>query len=228
MSGTSRLSVAILLLVQSLAPLVPALAAGHTAPLLKWVDEQGRVHYGDTIPSEQLKHERKELSKHGIELRTVEPPKTKTEQQLLEESRAKERAEEEARQRAERAHQDQILFESFNSAEDIIATRDRRLSALEAEIRVAEAFIAKLEQQLEHQIANAANMERSGRPVTDKDRSDIAATRRQIADSQNFIKLKQREQKEVTKTFEQALTRYRELPANRPLSPESGSPRPRP
>jgi hypothetical protein len=50
--------------------------SGYTGPLLKWTDENGRIHYGDRIPPKYAKQERKILNEQGIEVKTIDAAKT--------------------------------------------------------------------------------------------------------------------------------------------------------
>ena len=39
--------------------------------LYKWVDEDGKVHYSDKMPPDQIKREHQELNQHGVVKETV-------------------------------------------------------------------------------------------------------------------------------------------------------------
>ncbi|MCX8099354.1 MAG: DUF4124 domain-containing protein, partial [Casimicrobiaceae bacterium] len=83
-----------------------ALAVAAQAQLYRWVDEQGRVQYSDTLPPQATDRARAKLRPDGIVLEKVERAPTAEEkraQALREEQLARERAAREARERLDRA-----------------------------------------------------------------------------------------------------------------------------
>ena len=52
----------------------------------RWIDEQGVVHYGDSIPPQYAQKERTVLNNHGVEVRKLDAQKTP--EQLAAEARA--------------------------------------------------------------------------------------------------------------------------------------------
>src|SRR5262245_55885025 len=72
--------------------------------LYKWTDEKGVVHYGDSVPAQYSKQERRVLNEHGVEVGRLEAEKSEAQ-----------RAEEEARRRAVASarQRDQILLTTY-------------------------------------------------------------------------------------------------------------------
>lgn len=129
-----------------LAAACALLAAGTCeAQLYKWVDENGKVQYSDTIPPAANDRARKELRADGTLKRETERAATVEEKRL-----AAQRAAEEAKAREARLEQerkDKALLSTYADLKDFDRVRDRALGNLEAEIRYLterEAILAKI------------------------------------------------------------------------------------
>ncbi len=192
------------------------LASGPAAAgkLYKWVDENGKVHYGDKIPPKYAKQEKHILNERGIEVDRIEAAKTP--EQIEEERRLEEKRKEEERRRAEQAAHDRMLLATFTSEDDMIMTRNGKLAAIDASIRVTRERITKLEQNLVNLSREAANMERAGKPVPDKLQEEIVAARAQIQRYRDYIAAKRREQQQIRDQFERDIKRFRELKSIKP------------
>ena len=62
-------------------------AAGQTEVVYKWVDENGQIHYGDSIPPEYSDLPKQVLNEHAVTVDHLEG--RKTEEQLAAEAKAK-------------------------------------------------------------------------------------------------------------------------------------------
>ncbi|MAT65082.1 MAG: hypothetical protein CMN57_05520 [Gammaproteobacteria bacterium] len=189
-----------------------------SARLYKWVDEQGNVHYGDKVPPEYSRQERKVLNDQGVQVDTLEAAKTP--EQIAEERRLEEiRREEERKAARQRAH-DRMLLSTFTTEDDMIMTRDGKIAAIDSVIRITRGRIDKLEQEIEQDTRRAANLERAGRAVPKDLDERIAGNRERIQRYENFIESKQAEQEAIRRQFEADIRRFRELRAMQDKSPE--------
>lgn len=189
-----------------------------SARLYKWVDEQGNVHYGDKVPPEYSRQERKVLNDQGVQVDTLEAAKTP--EQIAEEHRLEEiRREEERKAARQRAH-DRMLLSTFTTEDDMIMTRDGKIAAIDSVIRITRGRIDKLEQEIEQDTRRAANLERAGRAVPKDLDERIAGNRERIQRYENFIESKQAEQEAIRRQFEADIRRFRELRAMQDKSPE--------
>jgi len=100
--------------------------------LYKWVDAQGLVHYGDSIPPEYATQAQDIINAQGVEIGHVDAQKTA--EQLAAEDRKKAEAE-------EQRHRDQNLLNTYVSLQEIERLRDQRLSLLSDQKRVTNQFI---------------------------------------------------------------------------------------
>lgn len=120
-------------------------AAPGEAQLYKWVDENGKVQYSDTIPPAANDRARKELRADGTLKRETERAATAEEKRLAAQRAADEAKAREARLEQER--KDKALLSTYTDLKDFDRVRDRALGNLETEIRnltEREAILAKI------------------------------------------------------------------------------------
>jgi hypothetical protein len=177
--------------------------------LYKWVDDNGQIRYGDHIPAQYADKGNERLNNQGLVVDTKEP--AKTQEQLAEEQRLAEIAEQEEVKRKERALHDHILLDTFTNEEEMILTRDGKIEAVEANIRVTNGRIEKLKQRLARLNHQAASMERSGRPVPESIANQITESHTQIQNNLDYIEKRKLEQQKIRDNFERDINRYREL-----------------
>lgn len=184
-------------------------AATDAGKLYKWVDDEGQVRYGDQVPPQYAKQRQDTLNAQGIVVDTKAAAKTP--EQIAEERRAAEAAAEEERLRQELAQHDRMLLSTFTSEDDIVMTRDGKIAAIEAAIRLAEARVEKTRQRLTDLTRRAADAERGGNKVSDELRRQIADARTKIEQNNDYVRNRQVEQEEIRHQFELDLQRFREL-----------------
>lgn len=117
-------------------------SSANSAKVYKWVDAEGKVHYGDQIPPEYAREERVVMNSYGVPVETQYP--VRTAEQIAAEKRAAEvkKAEQAQLQR------DQILLSTYLSEAEIIALRDRRVELLTGQIQVTENYLGTLRDKL--------------------------------------------------------------------------------
>jgi hypothetical protein len=207
MSKISRIKYwSALTLCTSLWLSVPSLHAGK---LYKWFDENGQTRYGDRIPPQYAKKSNETLNKQGVVVESKAAAKT-SEQLAEEQQRAKLKAAQE-RKHQEQAQQDRILLDTFTNEDEMILTRDGKIQAIEAVIRVTKSRTEKITQRLETQRLRAANLERSGKAVPQHLQQDIRKARRQIRYNSDYISNRRKEQQAIGEKFEQDIKRFRAL-----------------
>ncbi|MCO6439532.1 MAG: DUF4124 domain-containing protein [Nitrococcus mobilis] len=186
-------------------------AAAGPAQFYKWVDEQGRVHYSDTVPPAAAGQQRELKSSSGQTVRTIEPPPTR--QQLEAEQRAREMARQAERQRRAQEKYDKTLLLTFSSAQEIKAARDDRLRAITAQIKLAQERLDKLETRLQAQRRKAVRIERTGERDPTPIYAELVELQRHIDANDAFIERKLQERERIRQEFARDLARYRELMA---------------
>jgi len=179
------------------------------AGMYKWVDEKGEIHYGDSIPPRFADKERKKLNEQG---RTVKVyGAVKTPEEIAEEQRLKAVRLEQEKQAAEKARKDHVLLATYSSEDDMLKTRDGKLAAIEGLIQLTQRRITSMHKRMKQLTEDAANYERSGKPVPEVLTRQIENIRTQTADNKSFILAKEQEQAVINRQFRKDIARFREL-----------------
>lgn len=187
------------------------------AELYKWTDDQGNVHYSDSIPPEEAKkrREREVKSESGMTKKVIEPPPTEAElerrrQQRLEAKRERERR---RRQREEQAERDRRLQKMYTSVAEIKEARDERVQSINAEIKAREQRIQEIEQQIEQRKKRAARLERSDNGDPEGEYDAIDRLKRSRSGHEAFIEHKTKQRERVKERYARDIERFRELEA---------------
>lgn len=108
--------------------------AGHSqAQLYKWIDENGKVQYSDTVPPGAVDRARKELRTDGTIKQETQRAATAEERRL-----AAMKAAEDAKQKAiqdERDRKDKALLATYSDLADFDRVRDRALALMDVELK---------------------------------------------------------------------------------------------
>lgn len=109
----------------------------------KWVDADGNIYYGDSVPAEFAERPKEVLNDHGVTVENLEGRKTP--EQLEQERKENEvRVAQELQRRA-----DQALLATYLSVDEIEMHRDRRVELFQAQSRVTELYLRNLETRLQ-------------------------------------------------------------------------------
>lgn len=196
---------AVCLLLAGMLLINPVLAK----KLYRWVDENGKVHYSDQIPPDQVKAAHEKLNAQGVVVDKV--ARAKTPEELAAERKRQQEAEK-ARQAAEaRRKEREKILKIYGSEAEIMRLRNERKAALERNIETAQANLSLQERNLQDLLKRAADRERSGKTVSEAFLSQIETVREQIAYQQRYIKSKQAEKTELMTRFDKDLALYREI-----------------
>lgn len=194
-----------------------ALPGTAAAGIKCWTNSEGVRECGNAVPPEYAQGEHVEKSSSGIVKKTQQRSRTREEvvaerERRAAEAKAKAAA---AAAAAERAKADRVLLDTFSSEDDLVLARDGQLTNVEAQIKVTESHVKKLNKQLDQMIGQAADIEKRGRAVPDSLAENIESVREQIDDQHQFIDDKRREQETIRSKFDADIARFRELRAQR-------------
>lgn len=207
MTGAVRLSISI-----TLVATLTWMGGTSAAKLYRWVDENGEVHYTDTLPPEQAGQAHQQLNQQGVTVQSVE--KAKSREQLAAEKQAQEEAARRATEaelaRKLQAERDRALLHTYVSEQDIIESRDRNIATIEGTINLSTNNLEKLRAQAEALRSDLAQAQ-PGSAVATKVESALRQTEDQIRDFENFIGKKRAEQASLQQKFDEDLHRFREL-----------------
>jgi len=199
-----------------------AMPLSSVAAIKCWTNNEGVRECGNMVPPEYAQQESETINEQGITTDIKERAPTKEELEVRrqqQEAEAK-RLEEQKRQQAleekrrkEQEAYDRVLLSTFLNEKELLNSRDRKLSAIDATIEITRISIDKLEENLGSEKTRAANFERQGKPIPERSQEDIDSLQKQIDDKRNYIASKEREKQELIDKYAADLKRFRELKA---------------
>lgn len=192
-----------LALALALAPLTTV------ADIKCWTNRDNVRECGDAVPPEYAQQSREVMSKQGIVVKKLD--RAKTPEELAAEKKTADEATQREQEAAEQKKRDKVLLDTFATEDDVLLTRDGKISSIEQVIKLTESRIDKLRQNLQNLIGEAAATERRGDSVPDGMRRDIESLNAQIDEQKGFIDRKRTEQDAVRAQFDGYLARLREL-----------------
>lgn len=184
--------------------------AGEHDRVYKWVDEDGQIHYGDSVPPEYSDLPKQVLNEHAVTVDHLEG--RKTEEQLLAEQKARElETQKELQRRA-----DQALLATYLSVEEIVMHRDRRIELFQAQSRVTELYLRNLERRLSKLKREAARYrpynEDPDAPLISQDLvTDINETKATIARHEKNLQKFRDDERQMVARFEGDINRFKAL-----------------
>ena len=131
-----------LLAIGILALAAAAGAAGREGTVYRWVDDEGIVHFDDSVPPEYRDQNKDILTFEGIKVGTIRGRRT------AEELEAERVAAELALQMELQKRADKALLQTYLSIDEIRMHRDRRVELFQAQSRVTQLFLTNLSGRL--------------------------------------------------------------------------------
>jgi hypothetical protein len=187
-----------------------AYASENTQKLYRWVDGDGIVHYGDSIPAEFTDLERQVINNYGITVGVMRAKRTAEE--IVEDER-----QDELRQAREvQRRQDKALLATYVSVDEIIHHRDRRIELFQAQARVTELYLSNLNRRLDNLQEEASNYRPySADPdaeMIDPDLAgDISTTKSTIERHQTNLERFQQDEQNIVARFDGDVDRFRKI-----------------
>lgn len=132
----------IFLATVALLTLVPLAAPGAEGLLYRWVDNEGLVHFGDSIPAEYIDLERQIINEYGVTVGVLRAKRT--DEEIAEDKRRDKIAIKQAIQN----RMDEALLATYLSVDEIVLHRDRRVELFLAQSRVTELYLTNLNRRL--------------------------------------------------------------------------------
>ena len=185
-------------------------AAQKSQKMYRWVDSDGAVHYGDSVPAEYAELERQIVNDHGI---TIDVLRAKmTAEEIAEEKRQDDLR----RQRELERRADQALLATYLTIDEILMHRDRRIELFEAQARVTELYLRNLERRMSELKDEASGFQ----PYTDDPdaemigtdlANDIAMTKETITRHQANLQRFLNDQQGTVARFDGDINRFKKL-----------------
>jgi hypothetical protein len=178
--------------------------------LYRWVDKNGQVHYGDSVPAEYAEQDREVLNRQGVSVGREEGTITP------EEAAAKAAADKAARDEQKRKLRDRVLLQTYQSVQELEILRDNRLELVDAQLTIQEQSLTNLRAQ-RAQIQRVAaryapvNTGANAEPLPEDLASDLEQSASDIQTQETNLERRREERENIRKTFEADIARYKEL-----------------
>jgi hypothetical protein len=204
----------------ALHALVPLLLLGllsgpaDAQKLYKWVDANGQVHYGDSIPPEYANQDRDVLNQRGVAVGREEGLETPAEAQAREEQQKR------AKAAQEQAQHDRMLLQTYQNVDEIELLRTRRIELIDSQITLQEQSLANLKARHAEQLQRAsrfqpANKDPKAPPMPEGMADDIARAQSDIKTQEINLDKRRKERANVNAQFDADVARFKELHAPR-------------
>lgn len=192
-------------LLLSAAGATQAAGTTKTTKLFKWVDKDGIVHYGSSIPPEYASQASEQLNSQGEVIKTQAGQKTP--EQIAAETQAQQQAQAAA---AQKAH-DKVLLDTYTSVADMERDRDSKLSAIDAQINVLNGTLAGLQNTLAEYQSRVDELKAKAKPIPADLQKQIDDSQQQYVASQQQLLSEQQRKQRVAQQFVDDIARFQQL-----------------
>ncbi|MBT8062525.1 MAG: DUF4124 domain-containing protein [Gammaproteobacteria bacterium] len=198
----------ILLLLAAIMMTSAALAEGE---VYRWTDENGKVHYGLTLPPEAANRPYEILSKNGVVIERIEDPVAHRLEQEKAPAQKEKKPEPLFSEHEVRLRSDRLLMLRYQSEDDIRDAMEVEVAQLGYDARLINQSMTSVLTALTAQVNKAANQQRAGMPPEEALTGEISQLRQRLQRNENSLaELREREE-EIRATFLDDIERYRFL-----------------
>jgi hypothetical protein len=184
-------------------------AAAVNAEMYRWTDENGNVHYSDKIPAQQKHLGHMQLNKQGVIIETVEKSLTPAQLQHLMQEKKLHRLQQEFQ--LQLRNRDQSLLEQFDSADDLIMTREGMSAKMERSIGRLKKKADDSRKSLAKQQKRIDAIQARGEPVSVDMIHKLLSLRHSVEKSNSTIALAEIKKQQMLEQYSRDLQRYRHL-----------------
>lgn len=179
------------------------------AKMYKWVDEDGNMHFGDSVPIKYMEKAHDELNERGIVIKHKEAAKTEEEKaeekRLADEQKRLQLAEKKRKQR------DRVLLDTYTTERDLVVARDARLDAVDSQIQLAETIISDSSKSIELLENQVAKIKASKREVPADLYKRIKSEKQQVKVQSKVKEQHIKRRDNISKQFEGYIERFKIL-----------------
>ena len=186
------------------------------AEIYRWVDENGKVHYGDKIPAKYAKTERQKLNEQGLTVDVQQ--REKSAEELAAEEAAKEAKEAERIRQAEQARYDNFLLSTYPDMGSLERARTDRLAIMDGQITNARKSQEESRKSLDTLEDRAQTIKKRGDPVPKPLRDQIFSIQKGLEESDRRIAKVEAEREKIDAQFRKDAARLEQL-----LAPSTAS-----
>ena len=186
-----------------------ALSGNADATMYKWVDTQGKVHYGDTIPAEYANQGNAQLNTNGQVMRKVDAALTPAQIQARDEAAAK--AKKEKAEAVEQQRRDKALLATYTEVEEIDLAMKRNLGQVDVLAKSNELRVKSVKGRLDGLMKQRSGYVQKQKPVPPDLMNDIKNAGDEIAHLRDNLSALDKEKTATRARYASDRARFREL-----------------
>lgn len=213
-----------LVLVSSLLPVGKVEAQAKPAAqkkVYRWVDENGEVHFSETLPPDFEDRKHDVVDSQGITREkdlTLEPPPPQAKSvsskgELPRDKSGQQRPEPRYDERELKAQQDALLLLRYDSDQEILDAMEVEIKQLDYDRRLITSSIGSLHGAYEGNIREAAERQRAGLAVEPKLIQEIHGLKSRLTSNEASLASLQQREETIRTNFKLELDRYQMLVA---------------
>ncbi len=177
----------------------------------RWVDDNGSTRISDRIPPSAADKRIEVLNSRGMVVRVIEPKRELTAEEEAAHELERIAAEEAKAAQEAQARRDRMLLDTYTSVDDLVRSRDTRVSSLAAQIVVSRDALEAHRAHLADLEATAASHTKDGRDLPPALAKKIEETREQFESTKKFVEMREKEQADIRAQFESDIARFQAL-----------------
>ncbi|MEN1727202.1 MAG: DUF4124 domain-containing protein [Pseudomonadota bacterium] len=193
-----------------LLTLIPGLVWGQY--VYRWVDENGEVHHGNSVPPEYRDYGWERIGPNGVVLERRERALTPEEREVVLAERRRQ-AEIEAERRNQETR-DRLLLTAYRTEQDLLDAMELQVASVDSRRATMQTSLDLANERFEALVRRAAQVVRDGGNVNAQLNQNIEQARGEIADLRASMSGLAQEEREIREHFMAELERYRELTGN--------------
>ncbi len=178
-----------------------------------WKNSEGQTECGNRIPREYYNQRVRYIDESGVTRKIKERAKTREELDTQLEV-DKLLALEEQRQRQSKDY-DNVLLKTYLTIDDLLTALASKLAIIDSRGLILESTIELKKRDFGNLVRKAANMERSGKPISDQLTLELDSARKSLRNLQAQLDHQEKETKKIKTIFARDVERFVLLKANR-------------
>ncbi|WP_198266524.1 hypothetical protein [sulfur-oxidizing endosymbiont of Gigantopelta aegis] len=171
-----------------------------------WKNADGLTECGNRIPREYYNQRIRYIDDKGITRKVKE--RSKTREELDEQFEADKLQALEAKQQQKIKEYDEVLLKTYLKIDDLLASLNSKLAIIESRSIILDSSIELKKREFGNLIRKAANMERSGKPISKSLSSQLDSTRTTLRNLQNQVSIQEIETAKIKKVFAHDVERF--------------------
>lgn len=177
--------------------------------LYSWVDENGKTHFGNTVPPQYAQQGNAELNQRGVVIMKTDAALTPEQRKAKEEELAQQKEAE--KKKLEQKRRDKALLNTYTTDKEIDLVRDRNLQQGELQFQSMELRAKQVQPRLDQARKRAEALVAKKKPLPPDLQQEIGETEKEMKRLQEMIQRKRTEMDTIRARFEDDKKRFREL-----------------